>query len=174
MYYKVGTCPIPYPPPISDFRFYVPRWRGTRTDRGMSLPHVAVENAAQQVQDWDRELAEYLPMKRPDDVGCFDEDIRPQVVPVISDEPFPRAPSCLELPEPLIARFRPAQTEGPVSVIAAPFDRLPHDQVVCPEMLKGPVRGAVFVEDLISEREIDVGGNRCSPERGQDDEPHIP
>lgn len=138
------------------------------------LSHMAVKEAAQEVQDRDGELAEDLLVDGFDDVGRLDEGVLPQVVPVISDDPFLHAPPGLEPPEPIVVRFRPAQTEGPITVIAGPSDRLPHDQVACPEMLKCPVRGSVFVKDLISEREIDVGGDRGSLKRGQDDKTPIP
>lgn len=104
--------------------------------------------------------------------GCFDEGVLLQVIPVIFDETLPCAPSRLELPEPFIFGLSPTKTEGPVSVIAAPFYRRPHDQVARPKMLQGSVRGAVFVDDLISEREIDVCGDGRSPERSRNDKPH--
>jgi len=135
---------------------------------------MAVENTAQKVQYGDGELAEYPLMCRPDDAGRFDEGVISQVVPVIPDDPLLRPPSHLEMPEAVIAGFRPAQAEAPVAVIPAPADCLPHDQITRPQVLKSPVRSAVFVEDLIGKREIDVGSDRSSPQRSQDDKPHIP
>ena len=40
-------------------------------------------------------------------------------------------------------------------------------------MLKGPIRGAILVEELIPEAKIDIGSDGGSTERGQDDIPHV-
>jgi hypothetical protein len=135
---------------------------------------MAVELPAHQVQHGDREPAEDLLMERTDGVGCFDEIVVSQVVPVIADDPFLCVPTHLEMSETVISRFCPSQAEAPVSMIPAPSDCFPHDQVTRPEILKSPVRSPILVKDLITKRDVDVGRERCALQSSQNDKAHIP
>lgn len=100
------------------------------------------------------------------DCGRLDEGLFFDVIPVIGDDPFLDPPSCFELPEPFVFGLGPAKTEGPVSFITAPFDRRPHDQIVCPKMQPSLIRGPIFVHDLIEGVEVNICGDDVVVARG--------
>jgi len=133
---------------------------------------VSVKDAAKQVQDRDGETAEDLPIHRLDDQGRLDKGAFRQIVPVIPNDGLAGSPPRLELPETVVLRLCPAEAQGTASVIAPPPDCLPHDQVIRAQMLKGPVRGSVFVEERLPEVKIDIGGNGGAAGRGQNDKAH--
>ena len=130
---------------------------------------MSVKDAAKQVQGRNGEAAEDFPVYRPDDHGRLDKGAFRQIVPVIPNDGLAGSPARLEPPETVVLRLRPAEAQGPAPVIAPPPDCLPHDQVVRAQMLKGPVRGAVFVEERLAEAKIDIGGNGDAAGKGQDD-----
>jgi len=69
------------------------------------------------------------------------------------------APAAFELQQTIIIRFRSAETEAFEAVAAAPFDGLPHHQVVGPQVMIISVRGAVLVDDLRAEMKEHVSGH---------------
>lgn len=79
-------------------------------------------------------------------------------------------PAGFELAEAFVFQLGPSEGEALEALPGEPFDRLPHDQVVRPQMLVGPVRGSVFVDGPVAEMKIYVPGYGLSLEIGQGDE----
>jgi len=65
----------------------------------------------------------------------------------------------LELQEAVVFKLRPSQAEGLKSFVAIMPDRLPHDEVVGPQVLVFLFRCAVFINRLTSEMEENRPGD---------------
>ena len=90
---------------------------------------------------------------------------------MVGDFVFLRSPAALELQQTFIFRFGSAKAKGANSVLTAPSDGLPHDKVVRPQVLEMLIRGAVFIDTLFAEVEVDCTGNRPTLIKGEHNKP---
>ena len=59
-----------------------------------------------------------------------------QIILVVMDGLFGRSPAGFKLDEALVFGLGPSKTETLIAVLRVPLDGLPHDEVVCPELLE--------------------------------------
>ena len=59
-----------------------------------------------------------------------------EVISVIMDWLFGGSPAGFKLDETLIFGLGPSKAKTFITVLRVPFDGLPHDEIVCPEVLK--------------------------------------
>ena len=91
-----------------------------------------------------------------------------QVVFIIAENFFVGPPSPLKLHEPQVFRLGPTEAETFKSFFGKPFDGLPHNNIVGPELLMPSVGSAVFIDSLGAEMKKDGPGNSFGFAGGQE------
>ena len=134
------------------------------------LRHVPVENRTNGLGNRHGEIPKHLVVPAGNSRAILDEPFCPEVVFIIFEDFFLRSPPVLELPEPLVLRFRPPEAKRPKSSSGAGNYPLPHQKIVRPQVLVSSVGSPVFVIGPVTENKVHVAGDARPAEVRQRDE----